>query len=128
MPVTVFKDMKVTHRGSFLPRYNVAEIRSPLNIFQKAKKNGEATLDAVAAAAQAAAGGADEAAEEAVTGCGRLQRARSRLYRNEILQVNMRLKALAEVYTVHSFAPFWNRIPKNEENQGGGGERTWSVL
>ena len=29
---------------------------------------------------------------------------RSRLYRNEILQVNMRLKALAEIYTMHSFA------------------------
>ena len=41
---------------------------------------------------------------------GRLYRARSRLYRNEILQVNMRLKALAEIYTMHSFAPFSNRI------------------
>ena len=28
-------------------------------------------------------------------------------------------KALAEIYTMHSFAPLWNRIPKNEENQGG---------
>ena len=36
--------------------------------------------------------------------CGKLYRARSRLYRNEILQVNMRLKALAEIYTIHSFA------------------------
>ena len=27
-----------------------------------------------------------------------------RLYRNESLQVNMRLKALAEIYTMHSFA------------------------
>ena len=25
--------------------------------------------------------------------------------------------ALAEIYTMHSFAPFWNRIPKNEENR-----------
>ena len=40
----------------------------------------------------------------AVTGCGKLYRARSRLYRNEILQVNMRWKALAEIYTMHSFA------------------------
>ena len=39
-----------------------------------------------------------------VTGCGKLYRARSRLYRNGILQVNMRLKALAEIYTMHSFA------------------------
>ena len=37
-------------------------------------------------------------------GCGKLYRARSRLYRNEILQENMRLKALAEIYRMHSFA------------------------
>ena len=30
-----------------------------------------------------------------------------------------RWKALAEIYTMHSFAPFWKRIPKNEENRGG---------
>ena len=30
---------------------------------------------------------------------------RSRLYRSQILQVNMRLKALAKIYTMHSFAP-----------------------
>ena len=36
-------------------------------------------------------------------GCGKLYRARSRLYRNENLQENMRLKALTEIYTVHSF-------------------------
>ena len=35
---------------------------------------------------------------------GTLDRARSRLYRSEILQENMRLKALAEIYTMHSFA------------------------
>ena len=34
----------------------------------------------------------------------KLDRARSRLYRSEILQENMRLKALAEIYTMHSFA------------------------
>merc|ERR1712078_607588 len=45
--------------------------------------------------------------------------ARSRLYRSRFLQVNTRWKALAEIYTMHSFAPFWNRIPKNEENHGG---------
>ena len=39
---------------------------------------------------------------------GKLYRARSRLYRSQILQVNMRLKALAEIYTMHSFAPFSN--------------------
>ena len=31
-------------------------------------------------------------------------RAQSRLYRNEILQENMCLKALVEIYTMHSFA------------------------
>ena len=36
-------------------------------------------------------------------------RARSRLYRSQILQVNTRWKALAEIYTMHSFAPFSNR-------------------
>ena len=39
-----------------------------------------------------------------VAGCGKLYRARSRLYRNEILQVNTRWKALAEIYTMQSFA------------------------
>ena len=39
-----------------------------------------------------------------VAGCGKLWRARSRLYQSQILQVNMRLKALAEIYTIRSFA------------------------
>ena len=30
---------------------------------------------------------------------------RSRLYRSQILQVNMRLKALAEIYTIYSNTP-----------------------
>ena len=36
--------------------------------------------------------------------------ARSRLYRSQILQVNIRWKALAEIYTMHSFAPISNLI------------------
>ena len=40
------------------------------------------------------------------TATGKLYRTRSRLYRSQILQVNMRLKALAEIFTMHSFAPF----------------------
>ena len=43
----------------------------------------------------------------------------------------MRWKALAETYKCTSLqrfgiesAPFWNRIPKNEENHGG--KRSWS--
>ena len=38
----------------------------------------------------------------------KLDRARSRLYRSEILQENMRLKALAEIYTLLSFAQLCN--------------------
>ena len=41
---------------------------------------------------------------------GKLYRARSRLYRSQILQENMRLKALAEIYTMHSFAQLCNLI------------------
>ena len=41
---------------------------------------------------------------------GKLDRARSRLYRGQILQENMRLKALAEIYTMHSFAQLCNLI------------------
>ena len=36
----------------------------------------------------------------------KLNQARSRLYRNRILQVHTRWKALAEIYTMDSFAPF----------------------
>ena len=39
---------------------------------------------------------------------GKLYRARYRLCRSQILQENKRWKALAEIYTMHSFAPFWN--------------------
>ena len=39
---------------------------------------------------------------------GKLHRARSRLYRGQILQENMRLKALAEIYTMQPFAQLWN--------------------
>ena len=34
--------------------------------------------------------------------------ARFRLYRSQILQVNTCWKAVAEIYTMHSFAPFSN--------------------
>ena len=37
-----------------------------------------------------------------------LQTARYRLYRSQILQQNMRRKALAKIYTMHSFAPVSN--------------------
>ena len=39
---------------------------------------------------------------------GKLYKARSRLYRNQILQVNTRWKALAEIYTMLSFAHLCN--------------------
>ena len=35
----------------------------------------------------------------------KIKSARSRLYRSQILQVNTRWNALAEIYTMHSFAP-----------------------
>ena len=35
----------------------------------------------------------------------KIKSARSRLYRSRFLQVNTRWKALAEIYTMHSFAP-----------------------
>ena len=38
----------------------------------------------------------------------KLRGARSRLYRRRFFQVNTRWKALAEIYTMHSFAPFSN--------------------
>ena len=42
----------------------------------------------------------------------------SRLYRRRFLQVNTRWKALAEIYTMHSFAPFSNLnfFVKNRQN------------
>ena len=46
-----------------------------------------------------------------VLGGGGGGRPDSRLYRSQILQVNTRWKALAEIYTMHFFAPLWNRIP-----------------
>ena len=36
----------------------------------------------------------------------KLDKARFLLYRSQILQENMRWKALAEIYKMHSFAPF----------------------
>ena len=52
-----------------------------------------------------------------------LSEARSRLYRSQILQVNTRWKALVD-YTMHSFAPFWNRIQKTRKTMEG--KRAWS--
>merc|ERR1719321_1661163 len=48
----------------------------------------------------------------------KLRGARSRLYRRRFLQVNTRWKALAEIYTMHSFAPFSNLnfLVKNRQN------------
>ena len=37
----------------------------------------------------------------------------SRLYRSQILQVNTRWKALAEIYTIHSFAPLHRSLLSN---------------
>ena len=42
----------------------------------------------------------------------KLRGARSRLYRRRFLRVNTRWKALAEIYTMHSFAPFGVEVEK----------------
>ena len=44
--------------------------------------------------------------------------ARSRLYRSQILQVNTRWKALAEIYTMHSFAPLCTALESTGEKWG----------
>ena len=51
-------------------------------------------------------------------GSVRGERARSRLYWSQILQVNMRWRALAEIYPMHSFAPCSNLnfFVKNRQN------------
>ena len=58
-----------------------------------------------------------------------LLRARSRLYRSQILQVNTRWKALAEIYTMHRFGiesqkpgKPWGRKEPGPYNPG----KTWS--
>ena len=45
-----------------------------------------------------------------VTGCGKVYRARSRLYRNEILQLNMRWKALAEILSTDLKSHFFLKV------------------
>ena len=45
---------------------------------------------------------------ESTRRAGKLYKARSRLYRSQILQVNTRWKALAEIYTMPSFAQLCN--------------------
>ena len=49
---------------------------------------------------------------------GKLYKALFRMYRSQIFQVNARWKALAEIYTMHSFAPFsyLNFFVKNRQN------------
>ena len=46
---------------------------------------------------------------------GKLNKARYRLYRSQMLQVNMRWKALAEIYTLHSFAQLLESIFHNRK-------------
>ena len=76
---------------------------------QRSQRGGDRRAEKAADAAVAAGEGENrhrrlrDSANFSI-GCGKFYRARSRLYRNEILQENMRLKALAEIYTMHSFA------------------------
>ena len=48
----------------------------------------------------------------------KIKSARSRLYRSRFLQVNTRWKALAEIYTMHSFAPLLESICENWGKKG----------
>ena len=72
------------------------------------------TLSPSAPGAAAAPRGPAPARASGVGGSGDAESGRAlqgsfeRLYRNEILQVNMRWKALAEIYTMHSFAQLCN--------------------
>ena len=56
--------------------------------------------------ADLAEGGRGRRRPRCIARSGKLDRARSRLYRGQILQENMRWKALDEIYTMHSFALF----------------------
>ena len=47
----------------------------------------------------------------------KLRGARSRLYRRRFLQKNTRWKALAEIYTMHSSAPFLESMIENWEKK-----------
>ena len=49
-----------------------------------------------------------ETNEQRIEFSPKLRETRSRLYRRRFLQVNTRWKALAGIYTMHSFAPFFN--------------------
>merc|ERR1712118_335335 len=65
-----------------------------------------------------ARGSVKEANEYGIEISPKLRGARSWLYRRRFHQVNTRWKALAEIYTMHSFAPFWNLnfFVKNRQN------------
>ena len=47
----------------------------------------------------------------------KLYRARSRLYQSHILQANIHVKALAEIYTIHFFAQLSKHIVKHFQNK-----------
>ena len=69
------------------------------------QRRGGASAPARRPGAPAAEAGAEAAGRgQRRPATGKLYSARSRLYRSQSLQVNMHLKALAEIYTMHSFA------------------------
>ena len=55
---------------------------------------------------------------------GKLSKARSRLYRSQILQVNTHVKAVAEISTIHSFAPLGIEVEKKTEKPPRGPKKT----
>ena len=87
--------------GNILPTSDCAR---PLAVGPRGASGEAERRRARAACGAGAAGSPAVSAESHCEGSGKFDRARSRLYRSQILQENMRLKALAEIYTMHFFA------------------------
>ena len=82
----------------------------PSRSARSAARHAEAVPSSPAAWQPVARQARDEKKHGRVVRSGKLDRARSRLYRSHILQENMRLKALAEIYKMQSFALLQNHI------------------
>ena len=112
--------LEVAGGGARLPPERVG--RAPLFLFRRAEKNVNFAIEVISnllillrCCCSRACRGASSPwyrghdACESPGACsgprsGKLKRARSLLYRSQNLQVNLRLKALAEIYTKYSFA------------------------
>ena len=81
--------------ASIQPRASPVKTRSGADTDPARRREGTAARDAAALGAFAC---------DSIFCLQIPSKARSRLYRTQILQVNMRVKTLAEIYTMHSFA------------------------